>query len=272
MHYIRGFSPVEVLITITAMLILMVLLLGWVSRDNELARSSDCLYNLHQLADAAQQYNLSNHGAFPSDCQTASGYWYPELQPYDTDMSRNALCPDASTASGGVGTSSQAWGPIPMFGPPYFTGYPWLANTIASYGMNTLVNPTGQTPIIAGAIDSTGPFSNNGNGTIVQGHAPSLDPRQIGKNWLISQPLFADAIWVDGSPQTGDPAPSNLLIGNSTLISCDEMGIFCINRHLGQVNVVFTDGSAHGVPLAQLWQLNWSANYTPTQVKVTDNW
>jgi prepilin-type processing-associated H-X9-DG protein len=78
--------------------------------------------------------------------------------------------------------------------------------------------------------------------------------------------LFADSIWVDGSPSDTDPVPTNLQPGDPTLNANDQMGRFCIDRHLGAINVSFTDGSARTVPLQKLWSLNWSGNFSPHNV------
>ena len=123
-----------------------------------------------------------------------------------------------------------------------------------------------------GMIVTNSTFTDRGNGTIIQGPAPSFDPRLDQGILQPGQPLFADAIWVDATPQSGDMVPQNLNLGNDTLANTDEMGIFCVNRHLNQVNVVNTDGSAHTIPLAQLWQLNWSANFAPRTVMVQQSW
>ena len=123
-----------------------------------------------------------------------------------------------------------------------------------------------------GSIVTNGTFTDRGNGTIVQGPTPPFDARSSMGITLPGQPLFADAIWVDASPQSMDPVPDNLNLGNSTLANNDELGIFCINRHLNQVNVVNTDGSAHTVPLAGLWQLQWSTNFRPSTVTIPQSW
>jgi prepilin-type processing-associated H-X9-DG protein len=42
--------------------------------------------------------------------------------------------------------------------------------------------------------------------------------------------------------------------------------IFCIPRHGRAINVVFVDGHARRVGLAELWQLQWNAGWVPTNV------
>ena len=478
-----GFSLTELLVAVAIVGLLISLVIGGLARARELARTTDCLSNLHQLALAANEYAAHYRSAMPSDYFTPAGTWYQELKSFDSNIAANAICPDASSPSGGVGTASLAWGSINMSGPPYSPGYPWLANTIASYGLNKnaspgggfgavasmgaatlggndqfygnvysansvsgvgsssvrgniisggsvalrgnsgvsgsieqnvqgleppdvteifdqmesadspwpvgtqtggggnggngsggscggggngdrapssyassngggsgsaaldftlhpiqIINgdfsPSGQITIIGsgtllvtgnvdisgqfpsnqtggavnmniialgnvdfhgqtaingniyaagnvsfhggytvnGSIVTDGTFTDRGKGTVVQGNIPSFDPRSNQGALLPDEPLFADAIWVDAAPQPLDPVPTNLNIGNSTLSNRDQMGIFCVNRHQNQINVVFTDGSAHTVPLAKLWQLRWSPNFTPRTVTVPSSW
>ena len=453
-HHSSGFSLTELLVAVAIVGLLVSLVIGSLARARELARTADCLSNLHQLALAANEYAAHYRSAMPSDYFTPAGTWYQELKAFDSNMADNVICPDAATPSGGVGTASLAWGSINMSGPPYSPGYPWLANTVASYGLNKnaspgggfgalasmgsatlggndqfygnvysassvsgmgsssvkgnvisggsvsftgnsgasgsieqnvqgleppnvaeifnqmvasdspwsvssqgggqggsgsaaldfsthpiqLINgdfsPKGQitiigsgTLLVTGNVDISGQFPSNhtggavnmnivalgnvdfqgqtaingdiyaagsvsfhggytlngmvvtngtftdrGKGTIVQGTLPTFDPRAYQGALLPDEPLFADAIWVDAAPQPLDPVPTNLNIGNSTLSNSDEMGIFCVNRHLNEVNVVYTDGSAHTVPLAKLWQLRWSPNFMPHTVSVPSSW
>ena len=443
-----GFTLSELLVVMAAIAILASLLMGSLSRARELARITSCLSNLHQLSLAATEYATHNRSALPSDYFTPAGTWYQELKPFDSNMAANAICPDAASPSNGVGTASLAWGSINMSGPPYSPGYPWLANTISSYGLNKNASPgggfgalasmgsatlggndqfygnvysassvsgvgssavrgnvisggsvsmagnsgvsgsveqnvqgveppdvaemfaemqaqddpaevecedggtaldfsshpvqiingdfspkgqinitgagtlldtgnvdisgqfpsvgsggsinmniiclgnvsfNGQTSIngsiyaagnvsfhggyyVHGMVVTDGTFTDRGKGTIVQSTVPSFDPRANQGALPPNEPLFADAIWVDAAPQSLDPVPQNLNIGNSTLSNNDDMGIFCVNRHLNQINVVFTDGSAHTVPLNKLWQLNWSPNFVQHSVNVPSSW
>ena len=121
---------------------------------------------------------------------------------------------------------------------------------------------------LGGVLVSDGALDDTGSGRYTQMPPPPFDPRAGGRDLLNSQPLFADSIWVDGSPAATDPVPANTELGDQSLNANDQMGRFCINRHLGQINVSFTDGSAHTVPLAQLWQLNWSSSFRAQNVTV----
>jgi len=119
---------------------------------------------------------------------------------------------------------------------------------------------------IRGNIVVGGTYDDKGKGYIEQAPPPSFDPRANGTSIVPDQPLFADSIWVDGSPSDTDPVPTNLQTGDPTLDANDQMGRFCIDRHLGAINVSFTDGSARTVPLQKLWSLNWSGNFSPHNV------
>ena len=476
----HGFTIIELLVVVISAMVLMAIVLATYSRVRQFARITECESNLHQLALAANEYAVHNHGAMPSDYRIPNGYWYTELQPYDTNMAANSICPDATESSAGVGAATLAWGPIGTDDQPYSKAFPWLQNVSASYGLNNYVNPAGQisalaayggialsgnqtyygditsatnitgsgrttvqgnlesgggivlsgdtnvsgsqTPDIPGlqppnvqaifnqivsqdnpqqaggsqdngnqengddggdggdghgdgrgdggdggvsaghgqVIDFTqnpyqlingnftnsgqmqiigsgtllvtgnvdlsgwfpangsgaakinivclgnvnisgqcnlnggiytagnfsisgrynltgvlvvdGQYSNSGKGTMVQGRTPSFDPRAQGSHLLANQPLLADCIWVDGSPQSTDAVPSNLQQGNASLNADDDMGLFCVDRHMGQINVAFVDGSARTVPLAKLWQLRWSENFQPRNVSMPDSW
>ena len=46
------------------------------------------------------------------------------------------------------------------------------------------------------------------------------------------------------------------------------MSRVCIDRHRNAVNIVFLDGHAEPVSLADLWLQQWSAAFVPTTVVV----
>ena len=126
----------------------------------------------------------------------------------------------------------------------------------------------GKHSIMRGDIVVGGYYADNGSGVIQEAPPPSFDPRANGTAIVQDQPLFADSIWVDGSPSDTDAVPTNLQTGDQTLNANDQMGRFCIDRHLGAINVSFTDGSARTVPLQNLWSLNWSGNFDPHNVNL----
>ena len=62
----------------------------------------------------------------------------------------------------------------------------------------------------------------------------------------------------------GDPVPTNLINPEPW----SGVGNYCIDRHQMAVNLVFLDGHAEHVPLADLWRLKWSQNAVPRNVTV----
>ncbi len=433
----RGFTMTELLVVISAIVLLIAILVAGLSRAREYARIASCLSNLHQLSLAALNFRQANQGGFPNDYQSPTGYWYQEIKPYDTNMAGNAICPDASLPADpsattlGVGSADTAWGLVNPSG-----AYGWLHGTVCSYGLNVHAGGYSAVPVVAsygqatfggnttyygsvasatsigangharitGSVQSGGSITLNGNisvggsdnpnmpgmqppnvtdiynqiiqndnpapfaggntidftnspyllvngnfngsgqmqiigsGTLVVsgsvtfngqfpsqgtanmnivtlgsvtihgqlsldgsiyaagnfisggGHSirgdivvggyyddhgkgfiaeappPPFDPRANGTQILQDQPLFGDCIWVDASPEDTDAVPANLQLGDQDLNANDQMGRFCIDRHLGAVNISFTDGSARTVPLQNLWQLNWSGVFSPRNV------
>ncbi|HTV47168.1 MAG TPA: prepilin-type N-terminal cleavage/methylation domain-containing protein [Phycisphaerae bacterium] len=94
-------------------------------------------------------------------------------------------------------------------------------------------------------------------------------------------PLFGDCGWYDAWPNTsGDYATTRSYTLQPTGSMMSEKGTyttidnhldrFLINRHNNAINMVFRDGHADHIPLSQLWQLHWSADFIPnTSVTVT---
>jgi prepilin-type processing-associated H-X9-DG protein len=44
--------------------------------------------------------------------------------------------------------------------------------------------------------------------------------------------------------------------------------LFCLDRHERAVNLVFLDGHAERVPLAQLWKLKWNNHFVARDVVI----
>jgi prepilin-type processing-associated H-X9-DG protein len=171
-----------------------------------------------------------------------------------------------ANGSGAASMNIVALGNVSFSGQTNISGEVYAGGNLSIHGRSgTGVN-------LQGEIVTGGGYTSQGKAVINQGPVPPWDPRVRGGQLVSNQPLFLDSIWVDGTPQPQDPVPANLQLGAYNLSSSDEMGRFCINRHLGQVNVSFTDGSAHTVPLSQLWQLQWSSAYTPRSVVVPMTW
>ncbi len=255
---IRAFSFTEALVVVVSIMILTGITVASFSRAKEYARITRCLSNLHRLSMAALQYAQNNQGAYPCDDRANQSCWYSEVAAYNSDIAANSLCPDAKEPSGGVGTAFKAWGG-PKFGASKLSvKFPWVMSAASSYGLNgDMIQHNGWDQKLMGREHV--PAANGA----VTSSTPDVTP---------SEPLFVDAIWVDGAPQRSDAVPQSLRFGDANLSKDDQMGIFCINRHFGRVNVSFADGSGFTIPLAQLWQLKWNADYHPRNVVVPVTW
>ena len=75
-------------------------------------------------------------------------------------------------------------------------------------------------------------------------------------------PLLADCLWVDGWPMENNAPPKTYKGGNNS-----SMARFCIDRHVGRINVVFNDSHVEEVDLPELWTLHWHKEWkTPAKL------
>lgn len=256
----RGFSFTEALVVVVSIMILTGITVASFSRAKEYSRITRCISNLHRLSLAAIQYAQSNQGQYPRDYQTNRGYWCSEIKSYDASSRGDRMCPDALEPSEGVGSASKAWGGRKFDDLALSARFPWLAGVTSSYGLN---GDLAEQDVSQYSPMAQSPFLNAPLGAALPRQRARLQP---------NEPLFADAIWVDGSPRRSDAIPQSLQYGDANLSRKDQMGVFCVNRHFGRINVSFVDGSAFTVPLAQLWQLKWNAAYRPRDVVVPVTW
>src|SRR5436305_1303210 len=92
-----GFSLVELLIVVGIIFVLIALLMPALAGVRKMARSTTCLANLQQWGDSFHMYLNGNGGRSFADRQDLTGQaWYEVLQPYNGDVRRTLLCPEAS--------------------------------------------------------------------------------------------------------------------------------------------------------------------------------
>src|SRR5918993_278595 len=72
----RGFTLVELLIVIGIIAVLLALLVPTLAAAREVAKTTQCLGNLRQLAIAAATYCAENDGSYPVAQYTAGTVWY----------------------------------------------------------------------------------------------------------------------------------------------------------------------------------------------------
>ncbi len=83
-------------------------------------------------------------------------------------------------------------------------------------------------------------------------------------------PVFADAVWVDVMSQDTDTVPANYDLDREGG-GFDQMCHVIINRHDGEGNVGFLDGSQRPVELSAMWSLKWNRKFKITAEKFRDD-
>lgn len=254
----RGFSLVELLIVIGIIAVLMGILLPALAGARKMARSTACLANLQQWGDSFHMYLNANAGHSFVERQELTGLaWYEVLQPYNGDVHRTLLCPDATEPGNLMGSASLAWGPEVA----YDVAAPlWKSRGVfvGSYGFNTWLCPA--PPAKRGAADS--PYARSAV------DLPTRQPADV--------PVLADCIQSWAAPQDTDDVPRDLQhpipfysgSGPKPWGPGGMLSYYCLDRHARAVNVVFVDGHATRVPLAELWRLRWNNDFTPRDVIV----
>lgn len=250
----RGFSLVELLVVIGIITLLMSILLPVLGHVRKIARQTKCLANLQQWGSSVQMYLNGNRGHLFADRQDLTGLtWYEQLQPYNGNLAKTLLCPEASDPGNQVGSATLAWGPIRTF---TVAAPAWQTRGVyvGSYGFNGWLyqRETWSLP------DEWRPF-------VIS--LPASNPSRI--------PVLADCALEWAMPKDTD-TPGDL---QQPLRPADPSGphkpeplqfmqIYCLDRHSRAVNAVFVDGHAERVPLADLWKLKWNNSFTPRDVVV----
>ena len=104
----RGFTLVELLLTVAVVGILLALLLPAVNSARAAARRTQCASNLRQVGLAIGSYTDVHHGRWPESTHTSepdpvtgkfTRAWIVSVAPYLEDVDAVRICPDDSTGS-----------------------------------------------------------------------------------------------------------------------------------------------------------------------------
>ena len=245
----HGFTLVELLVVIGIIAVLMAILLPVLASVRRIGRRTACLANLSQWGQSYQMYLNANHGkSFLARRTVTDLEWYELLQPYNGNVARTLLCPDATEPGNAIGSASLAWGPNQT----YSVGYPqWVlrGNFVGSYGFNGWLWRYPASVVVP-----------------AQWQIHLIDLPTRGSEQI---PVLADCILENGRPLDTDPPPANLeqpFAGAGG--AAGNMGYFCIDRHDHAINISFVDGHAERVVLGDLWKLRWTADFKPRDVRV----
>ena len=238
-----GFTLVELLVVIGIIALLISILMPALNNARRVARTTQCMSNVRQLGMAFQMYTMANKGkCFIYDPSRVESFWTELLSPHVQNLEFASICPEASEPS------PFGWGSVNLA---------WVAfNHTGSYAFNAWLHHRGRNP----------PDAFQG------GQNWGFGPPDAWYNFPVPNasrvPVFADSAWVDTWPTDADQ-PGDLVTGNSFW---DEMQRVCLKRHgfrsSKSVNVVFVDGHAETVRLADLWKLRWSRVFQDRDVVI----
>jgi prepilin-type N-terminal cleavage/methylation domain-containing protein/prepilin-type processing-associated H-X9-DG protein len=296
----HGFTLVELLVVIGIIAILLAILLPILSRARAAARSTVCMSNLRQIANALTLYVHDNgHGKTMAvwnniDSQGIGRHWWHPLIKYwgqkkeglqwvggystDDDPNRRRalrvmICPSADIAHVGPWVNFANQADKDNFAGTAFTSWRHFTGGIGSYAFNAWLTPEGTynalpytdaTGTLVKAIsDPTGPGGPN---------YINLKPEKFFFKYSQAKattPIAGDGIWVQSWPENTDTPPADLNYGNMAGAGY-WMGRLCINRHRGAINIAYVDCSVRRVPLNELWTQPWCRGSRPNdKVKIT---
>ena len=114
-----AFTLVELLIVIGIIALLIAILLPVLGAARRAARDTACLANLHEWGHSFQMYINGNRGkSFFERSDVTDSTWFELLEPYNGELTRTLLCPEATEAGNVIGSASHAWGPLRTYVTP----------------------------------------------------------------------------------------------------------------------------------------------------------
>jgi prepilin-type N-terminal cleavage/methylation domain-containing protein len=236
MSHRKGFTLIELLVVIAIIALLMAILMPTLQRVRKQAWAVRCQANLKQMGMVVSMYTEDYNGkfhqevGFPTDGPENS--WVYAMRPYYKSEPEIRNCPavkkfhsDFGQERGGLYVG---WG---VYGKDGFYVPGWaIEGDYGSIGWNWWLCDQFQS-------------------SEAERYWKNINKIRGSRNEV---PMFVDAQWVDALPRPADTAPNQ----DDQLLS-RSMGSFCINRHNGNVNGVFTDFSVRRIGLKELWELRW---------------
>ena len=222
----KAFTLVELLVVIAVIALLMALLLPALEYARQQSQAVVCMSNIKQWSYCWRLYLNDHEGVFPAGAG-ASGDWPDKLRPYYRERGALTLCPSATmpyTEGGSVPFGAWRWVP---------DGGGWTdfedkpGEDYGSYGLNEWL----------GDRDDDYSWRN--------------DDQEKAHNI----PMFFDCVVWDIYCDDTDTPPD--VEGDVT----NEMHLVCINRHHGNINMVFLDLGVRKVGLKELWTLKWHRQF-----------
>lgn len=225
----HGFTLLELLVTISIIVLLTAILIPSLKKAKELAKIAVCRSNLHQWGLAFGLYtDQNNNRYFKGPTESNWDDWVEVMRPYTASKGGINCCPFATKtlAEGGQGIYAA-----------------WADNEgdYGSYGLNAWICDSGEDELV---------FKNE-----AYWNRPDVpEPYDI--------PVLLDSTYTAGWPDDSSAPPDVDGQPPQATTLAEQMKKFCINRHRnGTINCLFMDHSIREVGLKELWILKWHRDF-----------
>jgi prepilin-type N-terminal cleavage/methylation domain-containing protein/prepilin-type processing-associated H-X9-DG protein len=245
----KGFTLIELLVVISIIALLMAILMPSLQRARNMAKNVVCRSNLRSCGLLFIMFAEDNGGKLMESGNSIKEMsWQTQLYPYYGEAADVMVCPNTSENRPAPHNSKPFWRyqEVKGAGNSDVTGYDLVrvGDEYYSYGMNNwILNPKNEKDGLMG----------NDFNSYWRGFSTLDNADQI--------PVFGDHHGANGGwpkyndmPPRYDGEPGS---GNTK----DLMRRWTINRHDGNINMVFVDGSARTVGLKENWTLLWHRGF-----------